>query len=283
MSTDDAKPGNTIASRQIEVHATPQQVWQAIATGAGNAGWLFPAEIEERRGGSMTIHRAPFGGDAPATVTAYEPPRRFAYEERVGPDTPPWATEFLVEGRAGGTTVVRVVTGFYEGGEGWEPMVEGAGEGWAGALEYLRVYVPDFLGQPVAGVGVTGDTGRPLADRSTLSAELLGALNLIGLKAGDKYRAPDDAPPLAGVVSGAGEDGGALSVSSHGCVLRTDEPGPGIFEISTFSMNGETVTVNAVGRLFGDGAAALADRDTPRWAAWLAERFPAVTPITMPR
>jgi hypothetical protein len=165
MSTDDTKPANTITSRQVEVHATPQQVWQAIATGAGNAGWLFPA------------------------------------------------------------------------------------------LQLLRAYVPDFLGQPVAGVGVTADTGRPLADRSALT----------------------------GILANGEEDGAALSASSHGCVLRTDEPGPGIFEISTFSMDGQTVTVNVVGRLYGDGGPALADRDEPRWVDWLTRHFPAVTPTTIPR
>lgn len=116
MSAQNDNPAGPIARREIEIPATPEDVWQAIATGAGNAGWLFPAEIEEREGGSMLVHRAPFGGDAPATVTAYEPPHRFAYEEPMGmPGAMPWATEFLVEGRAGGTTVVRLVSGFFEG------------------------------------------------------------------------------------------------------------------------------------------------------------------------
>ena len=269
MSTDDRKPTGPMTSREMEVAATPEQVWQAIATGAGNAGWLFPAEIEEREGGSMLIHRAPYGGDAPATVTAYEPPRRFAYEEQVGPDTPPWATEFIVEGRGGGTTVVRVVTGFYEGGEGWEPMVEGAGEGWEGALQFLRVYVTNFLGRPVVNFGAMGDTGQPLGERSALSAELLGGLGLTGLKADDKYQAPEHAPPLAGILETD------VGVGKHGCVLRTDEPGPGIFEVSTFSMDGKTVSVFVVGRLYGEGGATLASRDGSRWATWLKERFGA--------
>jgi uncharacterized protein YndB with AHSA1/START domain len=280
MSTEDSKPGRAITSREVEIEATPEQVWQAIATGTGNAGWLFSAEIDERRGGSMLIHRAPYGGDAPATITAYEPPRRFAYEEQAGPGMPASATEFLVEGRAGGTTVVRVVTGFYEGGEGWEAMVEGAGEGWQGALQILRLYVPNFLGRPVVNVGATGDTGQPLDDRSKLSAELLGAMGLIGLKAGDRFRGPDDAPPLAGVVEGAEEP---LSPDDHGCLIRTDAPGPGIFEVSTFSMNGQTVTVNVVGRIYGDGGAAIATREESRWADWLKDHFPTVTaPVTVP-
>ena len=281
MSTDDRKQTGALTSREVEVDATPEQVWQAIATGAGNAGWLFPAEIEERAAGAMVIHRAPFGGDASATVTAYEPSRRFAYEEASGPGMPPWATEFLIEARAGGTTIVRVVTGFYEGGEGWEPMVEGAGEGWAGALQFLRVYVPNFLGRSVTGLGVTGDTGRPLSDRSELSGELLGALGLVGLHAGDKFRGPDDAPPLAGVIEG--DFGGSLTVEGHGCLIRTDEPGPGIFEVSTFSMNGQTVTVNVVGRLYGDGGPELAARDEDSWVEWMKARWPSVTPVTIPR
>lgn len=274
MSPSDREAG-PMTAREIEIAATPEQVWQAIATGAGNAGWLFPAEIEPREGGSMVIHRAPFGGDAPATVTAYDPPRRFAYEEVVDPDTAPWATEFLVEARGGGTTVVRVVTGFHEGGEGWEPMVEGAGEGWAGALEYLRIYVPNFLGRPASGIGATGDTGRPLGERSVLSAELLGALHLSGLKAGDKYRAPDGAPPLAGVLE--------TDAVGDGCMLRTHEPAPGIFEVSTFSMNGRTVTVNVVGRVYGEDGARVSARDGQPWATWLGDRFPSVgEPIVVP-
>jgi uncharacterized protein YndB with AHSA1/START domain len=277
MSTEDKKPSGVMVSREVEVDATPEQVWQAIATSAGNAGWLFPAEIEERTGGAMVIHRAPFGGDARATVTAFEAPRRFAYEEDAGPGMPPWATEFLIEARAGGTTVVRVVTGFYEGGEGWEPMVEGAGEGWAGALQILRVYVRNFLGRDATGLGVTGNTGRPLGDRSELSGELLGALGLLGLRAGDKYRGPDDAPPLAGVIEG--DFGGGLTVEGHGCLIRTDEPGPGIFEVSTFSMDGQTVTVNVVGRVYGDDGPKLAARDEDGWADWLKAYWPGVTPV----
>ena len=272
MTTEQSKPAGALARREIEIQATPEQVWQAIATGPGNAAWLFPADIEEREGGAMVIHRAPYGGDAPATVTAYDRPRRFAYEEPQGgmgdASLPPWATEFLIEARAGGTTVLRVITGFYEGGEGWEEMVQGAGEGWNIALHMLRGYVTNFAGQPRAGLGASGDTGQPLDVRAKLSSELLGALNLTGLTAGDKFRGPDDAPPLAGVVEHADQ---------HFYVVRTEDPAPGLFEISTFSMDGQTVTLNVVGNLYGSGRDDIAKRDEPRWSAWLKERFPSIT------
>ena len=268
MSTEQNQPRGVLASLEVNLDATPEQVWQAIATSNGNAGWLFPADIEEREGGTMLIHRQPYGGEAPATITAFEPPHRFAIEERMDmPGLGPWATEFLIEGRDGGSTVLRLVTGFHEGGEGWEPMVNGAAEGWAGAFEILRIYLKHFLGQRAVRLGATGDTGRPLSDRLELSGELFAAMGLTGLKAGDKFRGPDDAPPLAGVIEVA---------DPNAYLVRTEEPAAGIFEVSTFSMNGETTTVNVDGRLYGDADEA-AHRDTRRWHTWLKNRFPNLT------
>jgi uncharacterized protein YndB with AHSA1/START domain len=91
---------------EIEVPGTPEAVWDAIATGPGSACWFVPAEVDGRVGAIVT-HHGPYG-DSKSVVTAWEPPRRFAYEERDwAEDAPPWATEILVEVRAGGTCVVR--------------------------------------------------------------------------------------------------------------------------------------------------------------------------------
>ncbi|MFD4535472.1 SRPBCC family protein [Kitasatospora sp. NPDC058397] len=56
--------------REQDLPATPEQVWAAVATGAGNLGWLYPMEVEPRVGGKATR------GDS--TVVAWEPPRHFA-------------------------------------------------------------------------------------------------------------------------------------------------------------------------------------------------------------
>ncbi|GJF31175.1 hypothetical protein KNE206_38750 [Kitasatospora sp. NE20-6] len=56
--------------REQDLPATPEQVWDAVATGAGNLGWLYPMEVEPRVGGKATR------GDS--TVVAWEPPRHFA-------------------------------------------------------------------------------------------------------------------------------------------------------------------------------------------------------------
>ena len=263
----------------IEVPGRPEDVWQAIATGPGNAAWMFPAEIEGRPGGAMTMDRAPYGGTAEATVTAWDPPHRFAYEEPMtapdGSAGEPWATEFLVEAGRGGTCIVRVVSGFHRDGEAWEEMVEGAGEGWRGALTLLRAYLTHFAGRPAAGLDATGNVGRPLGERPEVAADLLGALGLTGLKPGDPYRSPADAPRLVGIV----EEGDPFGDEAEplGVLVRSSEPAPGLVEISTFSMDGATVTVNVSAHLYGPDAAVVAEREQPGWQAWLAKHFPALT------
>ncbi|MGW4562394.1 SRPBCC family protein [Streptomyces sp. NPDC004561] len=62
--------------REQHLPATPQQVWNAVATGAGNLGWLYPMEVEPRVGGAVTRGRA--------TVVEWEPPHRFACRSEDG-------------------------------------------------------------------------------------------------------------------------------------------------------------------------------------------------------
>ncbi len=40
---------------EIEVSGTPEQVWQAIATGQGITGWFVPTKVEERAGGAFEL------------------------------------------------------------------------------------------------------------------------------------------------------------------------------------------------------------------------------------
>ena len=93
---------------EFEVTATPEEVWDAIATGAGVDAWFMGVnEIEPREGGAT---RMQFRGSAEeATVTAWEPPTRFASRTPEGEDGAVHAFEYLVEGRDKGSTVVRWV------------------------------------------------------------------------------------------------------------------------------------------------------------------------------
>ncbi len=133
---------------EIEVPGTPEEVWQAIATGEGHAAWSFAAEIEPADGGEMIIRREPFAPAVAAAVTTWDRPHCFGYTEPVPGAPTPLATEILVEARAGGSCLVRVVCGFADAGDEWEDLVDSAVEGWRMTLLVLRAYLRHFAGRP---------------------------------------------------------------------------------------------------------------------------------------
>ena len=58
-----------------------------------------------------------------------------------------------------------------------------------------------------------------------------------------------------------------------GALLRLDQPGPGIAALFIMDL-GETVLAAFSFYLYGAQAAANVARETPRWQAWIQERFP---------
>src|SRR5262245_20583951 len=98
MSVKKEASGRRSVQVEVEVPGTPEEVWQAIATGPGVSSWFVPTEVEERDGVpvAVTSHFGP-GMNSVAAVTAWDPPRRFAAESRdLGPDAPAVATEWIV-------------------------------------------------------------------------------------------------------------------------------------------------------------------------------------------
>ncbi|MFL6261633.1 MAG: SRPBCC family protein [Thermoanaerobaculia bacterium] len=100
-------------------------------------------EIEEREGGTVVSH---FGlgpeMEAHATVTAWEPPHRFAAESQdLGPGAPSLATEWIVEARAGGMCVVRVVHSVFASGDDWDDQLASIESGWPSFFKNLRLYL----------------------------------------------------------------------------------------------------------------------------------------------
>jgi ligand-binding SRPBCC domain-containing protein len=80
---------------------TPEEVWQAIATGPGVSSWFVPTEARED--GTVVSHFGP-GMDSVATRTAWEPPHRFVDVQRHGPYRL-WIHEHRFEPHNGGTLV----------------------------------------------------------------------------------------------------------------------------------------------------------------------------------
>ncbi|MFC3997633.1 SRPBCC domain-containing protein [Nocardiopsis sediminis] len=257
MSDDGDPHAHAHVTRsEVEIPATPGEVWQAITTSSGSAAWSFPADIEPRVGGAVHIHREPFGPDASATVTGWEPPHRFAYEERAAAPAPAIATEFLIEAREQGSCVVRVVSSLYAEGEGWDDIAEDTGTGWGMALRVLRSYAAHFPGRPAARLDLTVPVGAPPRARAEVSAAVHEALGLTGRTAGMAFRTPQDAPPLSGVIDHLGP---AFAL------LRAERPCPALFAVSAFPMDAATLSVNVTGRLYGPRADAVAAWHRPLW------------------
>lgn len=252
---------------EFEVPGTPEQVWRAIATGPGITSWFTPTDVEERAGGAITFHFGP-GMDSSGTVTAWEPPLRFAYEERDwGPNAPPLATEVLVETRSGGTCVVRMVHSLFASSDEWDNQLESFEAGWPPFFHVLRLVLTHFPGETCSAFRLMGEA--PGSEEAAWE-ELTGALGLTGAAEGERRTAPGSGvPPLAGVIErkGAGRH-------IHELILRLEEPAPGFAVIGAYTWDGKVqAAINFY--LFGGRASAVVARDEPLWKAWMAERFAA--------
>ena len=234
---------------EIEVPGTPEEVWEAIATGPGIACWFVPAEVDERVGGEIVTHHGPYG-DSRGVVTGWEPPRRFAYEERDWAEgAPPWATEILVEARAGGTCLVRLISGIFSGGEEWGDEIDGTESGWELGMENLRLYLTHFAGRRCSHALALGTAAEPFERAWTAFATALG---MHGATEGARV----DGPLVSGVVERTLEE----------MVLLRDADG--IVEVYAHPGEGKTHLAVRAYR-FGDDAAAVAAREEPAWREWM--------------
>ncbi len=107
-----ADEDSRVINLEVEVTGTPEQVWEAIATGPGTSAWLQPTTVAERGGGTFAFDMGSGRNDS-GKVTAWEPPCRFATGEvrwrAEGAPAATLATEWRVEALSGGTCVVRMV------------------------------------------------------------------------------------------------------------------------------------------------------------------------------
>jgi uncharacterized protein YndB with AHSA1/START domain len=260
---------------EVEVPGTPEQVWEAIATGPGITAWFVPAQVEERDGGSLSLDIMGEGMEASGVVTAWDPPRRFVYEEEdpFGADPPArLATEWLVEARSGGTCVVRLVNSLFASGEDWDDQLDDLREGWGAYLHNLRVYMTHFAGQRCATILLTGNAPAP---KARAWAELTDALGLAEAAVGERAAtSAPDAPTFAGTIERAVE-----SKHHHELMLRLDEPAPGVVFVFAFEYL-EQVYATLHAYLFGDEGSAVAAREEPRWRAWMDRRFPSAEAVS---
>jgi uncharacterized protein YndB with AHSA1/START domain len=266
MSVKVESSGRRSIQVEIEVPGTPEEVWQAIATGPGISSWFAPTEFEERDGkpAAMTVNFGP-GMESRSVVTAWDAPRAFVSEaDGWFPGSPPVATEWSVEARAGGVCVVRVVQSLFASTDDWDDQLIGTEAGIPGALHVLRTYLTHFRGQRSVFMQFMAPAGEtPVGAWTALTA----ALGLESASAGEGWTAPAGVPALGGVVE-------HVEQTPPGALLRLDQPAPGIAALFTMDFGGPVMAAFSF-YLYGDQAAATVARETPRWTAWIQERFPA--------
>jgi uncharacterized protein YndB with AHSA1/START domain len=228
--------------KEIELAATPGQVWDAITTAAGSESWLWPTPGD-------------LGPEVPLVAT-WEQPEHLVVRMPAAEDGSAQAFEYVIQARDGGTAVLRFV---HSGvlGDSWEGEdPELTGHGWDMYLDTLAQYFLHFAGKPASYVCAN-------APDSSISATawpaLLEALGLGG--------APAVGEPLKLSLPGAGPVEGIIDYARSTYLgIRTADA---LYRIHGRMPIGLPIAVAAY--VYGRPV----DRDALRdaWTAWLAGVF----------
>jgi uncharacterized protein YndB with AHSA1/START domain len=184
--------------REVDLDASPEQVWEAIATGPGISSWFMgPHEIEPHVGGTIRLTIGDFSEES--TITAWDPPKRLAYRGDPAADGSFHAIEYHIEARGGGSTTLRFVhSGILsdDWGAEYEDMTS---HGWDMYLHTLGQYLTYFAGRPGTYVYAAGPTVSEGRDGWKMLIEGLGLAAPVAR--GDRVRlAPEGLDPIEGVM-----------------------------------------------------------------------------------
>jgi hypothetical protein len=276
MSVKIEASGRRSVEDEFEVAGTPDEVWQAIASGPGISAWFVPTEIEERDGTPVAVKYMFGPGMEPQSeVTVWDPPRTFRQEaDGWFPGSPRMASEWTIEARAGGTCTIRIVHSLFAstttGTTSWKARSRGGPASWrrcactlrtsaASARRWRNCATPRRAG--------CGDLG--CAD---------AALGLREARVGQRFATSAGRRRFSGVVEYLSED-------PYDALLRIDAPAPGIVALGIAGSPGSgerKVGMNLY--LYGDRGrrdarargAALGKRGLQeRWPRWSPRRTTA--------
>ena len=172
-------------SREVILPASPQEVWEAVATTNGNAAWLFPTEIDPTGAGARV----------------WDPPHHFAVRMEQGD----WfnALEFVIEAREGGTTALRYAhSGIFV--DNWDTQYDALQQHTAFYLHTLGEYLKHFKGRRATYIGEVphGIQGPPSSATADGFERLVRALGLNEhTSEGQRVRlAPRGLEPVQGTI-----------------------------------------------------------------------------------
>lgn len=275
--------GRRYVEAEVEVPGSPEEVWQAIATGKGISSWFVPTTSDGRVGGKTISSFGP-GMDAVGTIREWNPPHRFVAEAEERPGTV--VTEWIVEARTGGTCIVRVVHRWFAETDDWDAEFEGHAYGWATSFfRILQVYLTHFSAQKCSAFALSAFSEAPPSETwriikralnideqaqraaSTPDAPVLaGTVESLAVTDPELLRIRDSAPLIQATLEGMDGDNPEL-------LLRLDRPAPGIAHMFVMPIGHQTL-VSMRFYLYGDEGAAAASHAEQEWSDWLAARFP---------
>jgi uncharacterized protein YndB with AHSA1/START domain len=183
---------------EAEVPATPQQAWEAVTVGPQIDSWFMGRnEVEPRVGGTARLVHPGF--TAESTITAWEPPTRFAFSSAEAADGSRMAFDYRIDQPNPGRTRVRWIHSGAIAGDDWEAEYEAMGEGDPMYFQKLAEYLTYFAGR----LGVPIDAFGPEIDDRERALQLfregLGLPDPVAL--GDVVRlTPEGFDPIDGVV-----------------------------------------------------------------------------------
>jgi uncharacterized protein YndB with AHSA1/START domain len=264
MSVKKEPSGRRSVQVEVEVPGTVEEVWRAIATGAGISSWFVPAKFEERDGKPVAI-TLNFGAgmDSRSEITKWDPPRVFAAQGEGWGGAPPIADEWSVEAIGGGKCIVRIVHSLFASTDDWDNQLEGTESGWPAFFRILKLYLTHFRGHRSAIMQWLAPAAGTEADAWDA---LTTSLGLKGASAGQRFTAPSNVPPLSGAVE-------HVSQSPYNALLRLEQPGPGAAALGVVSFGGATMVTLSF-YMYGDHSEATVAHETPRWQAWIQAEFP---------
>lgn len=270
MSVKKEASGRRSVQVEVEVPGTPEQVWQAIATGPGVSSWFVPTEMVMGDDGKPKQVKMNFGPgmDAVSEVTSWEPPVQFAAESAGWtPNSPPIATQWIVEARSGGMCVVRVVHSLFASTDEWDNQLTGTESGWPFFFRILRLYLAHFSGQACTATQLMANAAGTESDAWAAVTKALGVGNT---SVGQKWRAP------AGMPSAGGTLEFISSGPPYGMIIRFDSPNSALVSVAAYACGGPIqVGVNTF--WFGPKAETTAEREKSVWQEWFAGVFPATS------
>ncbi|WP_326836264.1 SRPBCC domain-containing protein [Amycolatopsis rhabdoformis] len=237
-------------AKQVELPASPEAVWDAVATGPGIDSWFMGKHEVDAPARRVRFTMGEFTSEA--EITTWEPPRRFAYRGEAAPDGSFDAFEFLVEAAAGGTSVLRFVHHSFTAQDWGEEYHEGFGRGWDMYLHTLGQLLEFFPGRRARFVLAGGPESSASPDAWS---KLISALGLPAK--------PEIGQPVRFTVDGVGAIDGILDYTTpHYAGIRTADA---LYRFHERSAMGMPIAVGH--HLFA--ADAEVDQENKAWQAWL--------------